>query len=172
MYLSEFQAQSSYQYGKTARSAFRWAGDVIAEDKAPLDMWSGDHEPSRVSRALLSSYSDHLFWRPALENALNHIENENSSYLDSFKTHDPEKFVGRTKGRMQSLYSSLSKGVHWEFFTSEIIMDEVTIKEAIKDSLSILSDLALVSHFIPTAVGCLKPNEAVQAYISLKEAIL
>jgi hypothetical protein len=172
MYLSEYQAQASYQYGRTARSAFRWAGDVMTEDRPSGDLWSGDQDPPKISRALLSPYSDHLFWKPGLERALNHIDENGHLALAEIKGRDPDRFVVRTKGQMQSLYSTLSKGVHWEFFTSGIIMDEVTLKEGIKDAFSLIGGLALVSHFIPTAVGCLPADEAVNTYISLKEATL
>jgi hypothetical protein len=172
MFLAEFQAQVNYQYGRSSRSAFRWSGDVIPEDKPPNELWSGDHEPHKISRALLSSYSEHLFWRPALENALNYVQDNHNPALQDIKSQEPDKFIGQTKGRFQGLYSTLSKGVHWEFFTSDIIMDEVTLKDAIKDTIGILSGLAFVSHFIPTAVGCVTAEQALQIYIEIKEAVL
>jgi hypothetical protein len=34
LYLSEFQTQPGYEYGKRAKSSFSWVGDVVPEEKS------------------------------------------------------------------------------------------------------------------------------------------
>ena len=63
-------------------------------------------------------------------------------------------------GRSSQLYSTLSKGVHWEFFTSVLVFDEFTVKSAIRDTCLLVGKLGLISHFVPTAFASLEPNEA------------
>lgn len=84
---------------------------------------------------------------------------------------DPETYMSMTRGLSLQLYSTLSKGVHWEFFTSTLIFDEDTVKTLIRDTLLLVGHLGLVSHFIPTAYASLAPMDAVSAYIQLREAI-
>lgn len=172
MYLSEFQSQANYNYGQTSKSTFRWTGDVMSDEKPPASMWSGDHEPTKVSRALLSSYSEHLFWKPGLENLLNYISDNQNHYLNDLKQEDPFSYIPKKRGKAASIYSTLSKGVHWEFFVSSIVMDESTIKSTMSDCISLVAELSLVSHFIPTAICRLPEDEALLKYIEIKEQLL
>src|SRR6266545_3729014 len=49
LYLSEFQTQPEYEYGRRAKSAFSWTGDVIPEEKAAQSLWSLDHDLPKIS---------------------------------------------------------------------------------------------------------------------------
>ncbi|WP_269932717.1 hypothetical protein [Aminobacter sp. HY435] len=152
LYLAEFQAQGGFEYGRPAKSGFKWTGDVLAEEKAANGLWNIDHDISKISRALFSSHADHIYWKPAIETALDYLSGTGRS--DSFpdlQRIDPETFVSTTKGKCASLYSTLSKGVHWEFFVSSVVMDEGTVKDAIRDCFINLANMGFISHFVPTA---------------------
>ena len=69
------------------------------------------------------------------------------------------------------LYSTLSKGVHWEFFTSALVFDDATVKAAIRDTCLLIGRLGLTSHFIPTAYASLSPLEAVEKYVSFRREL-
>jgi hypothetical protein len=168
LYLKSFQEQPGFQYGKAANSGFRWTGDVMPEDKGPQDLWGNDHSSSKVSRSLLSSYCEHVYWRPAIESVLDFASNVDDSVLTEIKQIDPENFVPTYRGRVSSLYSTLSKGVHWEFFVTSVIMDEGTIKDSIRETLISVGMISLASHFIPTAYRSLDPEGAIEAYVSLR----
>jgi hypothetical protein len=84
---------------------------------------------------------------------------------------DADSYIGETKGRSAQLYSTLSKGVHWEFFTSALLFDESTVKTAIRDTCLLVAQLGLTSHFVPTAYASLEPAEAVDEYISFRKVV-
>ncbi len=83
---------------------------------------------------------------------------------------NPETFTSSTKGRCTALYSTLSKGVHWDFFVSTVVMDEGTLKDSIRDCFIQVGILGFVSHFVPTAYRSLDQNEALAAYIDFRKA--
>lgn len=169
LYLSEFQGQPEYEYGKRAKSAFSWFGDVIPEEKPARDLWSVDYDVSRISRALFSQHLDHICWRPAVERMLDYISvNGSDPGLRDIVLLNSETYVSQCKGQSLQLYSTLSKGVHWEFFNSALQFDEPTVKNAIRDTCLLVGHLGLVSHFIPTAYASLEPDRALEAYLSFR----
>jgi hypothetical protein len=168
LYLTQFQMQQGFEYGRPSNSGFRWTGDVLPDEKSPQDMWGVDHNVSKVSRALFSPYAEHVYWRPAVEAALDFIATDNSDILQDLRSLEPDKYVGYIRGRCAALYSTLSKGVHWDFFTSSIILDEGTIKDSIRETLLALGSMALISHFIPTSYRSLDHAAAVEAYKALR----
>lgn len=169
LYLSEFQAQPEYEVGKRAKSAFAWSGDVMPDEKPNQSMWSIDHDLPKISRALLSKHFEHCFWRPAIDRMLDHVAaSETDPALNSVVNIDPDRFIDQVKGRSAQLYSTLSKGVHWEFFTSALLFDEATIKSAIRDTVVLVSELGLISHFIHTAYASLDANEAIANYKTVR----
>jgi len=172
LYLSEFQAQPEYEHGKRARSAFSWSGDVMPDDKATQQLWSLDNELPRISRALLSKHMEHVYWKPAVEKMLDFVSTLPSDpALAELLTLDADSYVSETRGRGAQLYSTLSKGVHWEFFTSALLFDELTVKAAIRDTCLLVSRLGLISHFVPTAYGSLSESEAIAEYVSFRRLL-
>lgn len=172
LYLSEFQATPEYEHGKRARSAFSWTGDVIPEDKSTQSLWNVDNDLPKISRALFSRHGEHIYWKPAATRMLDFISNcPPDPALADILSIDPDNFINGSKGKSMQLYSMLSKGVHWEFFTSALVFDEVTVKNAIRDTCLIVSQLGLISHFIPTAYASLKPEQAVNEYVSFRRLI-
>ena len=172
LYLSEFQAQPEYEHGKRARSAFSWTGDVIPDDKSAQILWSLDNDLLKISRALFSKHFEHIYWKPAVERMLDFVsKHQPDPGLTDILAIDAETYIGECKGRSMQLYSTLSKGVHWEFFTSALLFDEATVKNAIRDTCLIVSHLGLTSHFIPTAYASLEPGKAVDEYISFRKLV-
>lgn len=168
LYLAQFQTQQSFEYGKPTNSGFRWTGDVLPDDKVPPDLWGADHNLSKVSRALLSPYAEHVYWRTAIENTIDFVASDTSEALQDIRALDPNTYVSYLRGRSSALYSTLSKGVHWDFFASSVVLDEVTIKDATRETLLLLGGAALLSHFVPTCYRVLDPTVALDAYKTLR----
>jgi len=172
LYLSEFQTQPEYEYGKRVKSAFAWTGDVIPDDKQNTVLWSADYDVPKISRALFSKHFDHVFWKPALFRLLDHLSTLDSDpLLADVRSIDPDRFIDEIEGRSTQLYSTLSKGVHWEFFTSALIFDDVTVKNSIREAILLVAHLGLASHFVHTAYASLGPNVAVDCYKAIRRLI-
>ena len=169
LYLAEFQAQGAYEYGKPTKSGFKWTGDVFSEDKPLATLWHSDHDSSKVSRALFSPHVDAVHWQPAFDEALDYIANQGFSGFEELTSTDAGSFIPIAKGRCGPLYSKLSKGVHWDFFVASVMMDEGTLKDAIRDCLTVVSNLAFVSHFIPTCYRSMDRAQAAAEYLSFRE---
>ena len=172
LYLSEFQTQPEYAYGKRAKSAFSWTGDVIPEEKVSRDMWSVDHDLQKINRALFSRYLDHIYWKPAVERMLDFASSDRANpALTEILELEAETYMDVTRGKSLQLYATLSKGVHWEFFTSTLLFDEETVKSMIRETFLLVGHLGLTSHFIPTAYASLSPELALKTYITFREEI-
>lgn len=171
IYLSEFQTQPTFEAHRPSKSGFKWTGDVISDDKPSPNMWSADHDISKINRALFSQYFDHVYWKPAVEKTLDHVSSISNPALSEINSIDAERFITSTKGKCLQLYSTLSKGVHWEYFSSALVMDESTIKSAIRETCLIVGGIGLMSHFIPTAYASLTPDRAVDEYINFVGAL-
>lgn len=172
LYLSEFQSQPEYEPGKRAKSSFAWTGDVIPDEKPNQALWSIDHDLPKISRALFSKHVEHIFWKPAINKMLDHISSLGSDpLLADMANIDPDKFIDETKGKSTQLYSTLSKGVHWEFFTSTLLFDEVTVKSSIRETFLLVANLGLVSHFVHSAYASLPPAEAVECYKAIRRLV-
>lgn len=172
LYLSEFQAQQEYEYGKRAKSAFAWSGDVIPDEKSNQALWSVDHDLPKISRALFSKHFDHIFWKPASDRMLDYVSALGpDSLLEDLLKIDPERFIDETKGKSAQLYSTLSKGVHWEFFTSALLFDEATVKNSIRETFMLVANLGLISHFVHTSYATLEPSRAVECYKAFRRLV-
>jgi hypothetical protein len=172
LYLSEFQNQAEYEHGKRAKSSFSWTGDVVPPDERNQVLWNLDYDVPKISRALFSKHLDHIYWKPAVDKMLDFISSlPNDPNLAEIYSLDSETYLKEASGRSNQLYSMLSKGVHWEFFSSALLFDEQTIKNAIRDTCLLVAHLGLVSHFIPTAFSCLEPAEAVEKYVSYRRLL-
>jgi hypothetical protein len=172
MYLSEFQTQPEYEHGRRAKSAFSWVGDVVPEENPPQTLWSLDHDLSKISRAPYSRHLEHVYWRPAVDKMLDYVSSRASDpALTEILALDAETYISQTKGRSLQLYATLSKGVHWEFFTSVLVFDEATVKTMIRDTCLLVGHLGLTSHFIPTAYASLSPQRALEIYLSFRKAL-
>jgi hypothetical protein len=173
LYLSEFQNQSQYEHGKRAKSSFSWTGDVIPVDEKPQQpLWSVDYELPKISRALFARHLDHIYWKPAIEDMLDFVSSAGSNaILSEILMIESETYLNECRGKSSQLYSTLSKAVHWEFFTTALVFDEITVKAALRDTCLLVANLGLISHFIPTSFARIDPTKALNAYISYRELI-
>ena len=170
LFLREQQTQPTFSHGKPVKSGFKWQGDVMSIDIPPGDLWKNDLESSKISRSLLSDHTDHLFWRPAFERLLEKIDSFGSAQFPDITSLEPHNFTPTMKGRLANLYSSLSKGVHWEFFAPEAEYDEATLKDKLRDLFVLISMLGLTAHFSPTAYASMSDDDALSAYLNFRGA--
>lgn len=171
LYLRTFQSGPNFEYGKPAKYGFRWQGDVLASKAAPQEMWSTEHDESKINRALFSDYFDALFWKPAIESVLDQFTISGIRPPTLASSLELSAIIPSFRRRFATLYSTLSKGVHWEFFVDSIVIDEPTLKDCLQDTFLYLSEIALISHFVPSAHASFDPAEALEIYELLRTEI-
>jgi hypothetical protein len=173
LYLCEFQATPEYESGKRAKSSFSWVGDVIPLEERPNHvLWSIDNDLSKISRALMSRYLNHVYWAPAVDRMLDFVStNSSDPRLADILAFEAGTYIQHCKGKSAQLYSALSKGVHWEFFTTALMFDDATVKTLIRDTLLLVGHLGLTSHFIPTAYAAHTPEKALELYLSFRDDV-
>jgi hypothetical protein len=146
---------------------FKWTGDVIPKD-AVNQIWENKTEGHLINRALFSPYLDELFWKPAYIAALNYLELhclEKTSLLNQI---EPNDFMGRMKSELSRLYSTLSKGVHWDYVAPAAMLDVETLEVALDDAMSYVALLGFASHFVPTSYGRIDKTRAHEIYHRLR----
>ena len=68
------------------------------------------------------------------------------------------------------LYSLYSKGLHGDYLMMQVSpFDGVTSDEALRQTLDILIQMSLISHFVADLIDCLPPRKAIDAYEVAKE---
>ncbi|MGJ5035405.1 hypothetical protein ACQR13_14980 [Bradyrhizobium sp. HKCCYLRH3059] len=141
-------------------------------EKAAGSLWNLEADIIKISRALFSPHVEHLFWKPAINDMLDYISSTPTGAASADVVNiDSETFIKEVRGRSSQLYSTLSKGVHWEFFSSALVFGESTVKEGIRDTFLLLGLLGLASHFIPTAYARLQPAQALEAYEAFRRIV-
>lgn len=94
---------------------------MIPDDKANAGLWNIDHDAPKISRALFSKHSEHIYWKPAIMQMVNFLSgHEGHVHLSDVIGLDPDNYVSMAKGLSLQLYSAFSKGVHWEFFCKRV----------------------------------------------------
>jgi len=150
--LKRYQEHESYSLGIPHKASIQWQGDVISKAAPSEPLWKRIDDNS-LTTPLLSKYMAEIFWIPAFEQFLDDFEDEESIYLNSLRQRplEPEKIIDYFRSEAKTLYSSLSKGIHQEFVTSiDTVYDVQTLKNLLRETLDLVTKMALISHYIPT----------------------
>lgn len=168
--LRKCQMHGDYDLGSRAEPSFSWMGDIHTPNGKGEVNWGPGLKVVSASRALLDRPWDELSWRPAFESAIDVLPSHSSGWLTELRSIQPERFVPTLRGRMLSLYSAFSKGVHHEMVIDrELRLDAVTLAEYGRDLIRILSWLAFVSNFIEHSSVRLSKAEAVSSLVDLSD---
>ena len=162
------QENTDYELGKPHSSAIRWQGDVV--DKAVSNLWD-DKALGNPTRAILGAYQVELVMIDSAERIIGNC-NEDSigSWYNNLTQTDAKGLIERIKVKVNSLYSSLSKGVHHELLVPiESILDRNTVLTLINDTIYIVSTLSLLVSQVPHAYQSSPLESSLQLYKSCKE---
>ncbi len=168
------QSDSSYDLGKKAQSAVEWSGDIIAKSSPDHNLWFFDKKKESFERALLGNYIGDIVWKPAFRNLEDYIadNNYNSEWLDEISSCNENQNFERSKSIASRLFSSFSKGVHSECLIDiNFILDDVTLKNLIKDMYKLCATLALASHFVGFLATKIEIDRAISIFLEVEEMI-
>jgi len=168
--LRNCQLSSDYDIGSRAESAISWTGDVYTKDDKAVN-WSRSLKPANVSRAVLDSPWGEIAWAHAYQEAIDYIRSDRGVWVSELRSKSSEAFFSNVRGRLLSLYSSYSKGVHNELLIpKEIRLDESTLKSNSNDLVKCLAMLGYVSNFIDHTSTRFAMREAAEAFKLIQDS--
>jgi hypothetical protein len=161
--LKRYQEQPNYTLGIRHKISIEWKGDILP--KASISegqLWSKAEDKSLTS-PLLSDYMWDIYWIPAFNKLLDDMDNENNTCLIELKNIPPLGICQNLRIETEILYSSLSKGIHQEFIIPhEVAYDVITVQDLLQRTISLVTKLALISHYIPIAVASIDKGNLLQ----------
>lgn len=168
------QSDASYDLGKRAQIAVEWAGDIVAKNVAGTDRWKFDKKKDSFDRALLGNHMGDIIWKPGFRTLTDYIAENSlqSEWMNEIASCDEEQNFERSKSNAMRLFSSLSKGVHSECLVDiNIMLDEISLKNLVKDMFKLCSTLALASHFVEFLATKIEVERAVEIFGAVEEMV-
>lgn len=162
------QLHASYELGKQNPSSISWTGDIFSRDKAAAgDVWESSKLKNGPERSLLGMHFGDAAISPGLV-WLADQDCPSSMWVSNLsKEREPISWL---RGRLATLYSTLSKGVHAESLTdSRMTFDNVTIMEHQHDVYMLSSILAVASHASPLFMRSIEPAAALKILLMLEQ---
>lgn len=168
-----FQTSNTYSIDTRGKQAIQWSGDILLSENPPPNIWDPKLSQKDVSRALLSPYMGEFFWKPGFIALLDSIGNNiRNPWIIELQRISPDGIVHYFRREASKLYTSLSKGVHHEFVVSPtIIYDVDTVKVLLEETITLVVKMAFISHFIPTALARITPNNAIKYLSNIEKNI-
>ncbi|MEH6628498.1 MAG: hypothetical protein V7739_18825 [Motiliproteus sp.] len=161
------QERNDYDLGKPHSSAIRWQGDVV--DKAVSNIWD-EKSLKDPTRAILGAYQIELVM---INSAQRIIDEGNESSIGEWYgvliQTDAKGLIERLRSKINSLYSSLSKGIHHELLIpQESILDRDTVLNFLNDTFYVVATLGLLISRVPHAYQKCPKEEAFMNYKNSK----
>jgi len=152
------QEATGYDISVRHKISIQWSGDVIAPEPPPS--WEKLSRKNIVRTLLSDDYMGEIYWKQAFADLYNDMRNQtDSKWLEELCSNRPDGIAPYMRTEAGDLYSSLSKGVHQEFVVPLINYDSRTVKRLLKKTIALVAKMALVTHYIPTALGNLGRDE-------------
>ena len=167
--LREVQRQSDYNISTRNRISIQWQGDVVAKQKIP-NLWS-DKNMTEITRALVGDYYDHIFWRSAIDKLIDTVPSgRGGEWFGQMRGIGGRGFCSSARGTIQACYSSLSKGLHYEFvIPPESLFDRSTVTDLIRESLFVIASFGLAMTQIPHIPYGISLDRAMNIYENVQE---
>ena len=162
------QERADYELGKPHSSAIRWQGDVV--DKAVNDIWE-DKSLKDPTRAILGAYQVELVMINSAQKIFDEgdMQSIGEWYTDLTQT-DAKGLIEKMKSKINTLYSSMSKGIHHELLVpQESILDRDTVLNLLNDTFFVVATLGLLVSRIPHAYQKCPKEESFMYYKKSKE---
>ena len=168
--LKRYQEQPSYDLGVRHKISIEWKGDILPKSKITKDQLWNKVEDKTLTSPLLSDYMWDICWIPAFKGLLLDMGNENYASLIDSANIPPEGICQKLRKEAEVLYSSLSKGIHQEFIIPHgVTYDEVTVQNLLQRTILLITQLALISHYIPIAVASIDKTKLLQCLTGIEE---
>lgn len=166
LFVVGLQEQPTYTQEQSYQISIHWSGDIVAE--AVKNLWSDSQRPGQMTRALLGDYLDHLVWREAFD-----------AVTPDFKTGTLCKdlanltsigLVPALRGRSSRLYSTFSKGIHYEhYLPSTAQFDASTLTQTVGELVATLAQSGVVLSHCEWALLRPSPDDLREWFDTIKD---
>ena len=168
--VKRYQENPNYDISIRHKISIQWFGDVVASEKPPS--WEKLSNKNIVRALLTDEYMGEIYFKKAFEDLLDDNQDErDSEWLKELTTIQPDRVTSYVRTEADSIYSSLSKGIHQEFvipLTTKY--DKYTVKDLLQKTISLVSKLASITHYIPTAIGNINKNELLDCLKAIEKS--
>ncbi len=152
------QEATDYDISVRHNISIQWSGDVISPEPPPS--WKKLSHKNIVRTLFSDDYMGEIYWKQAFADLLNDMQGESGSeWLEELCSRQPGSIAPYMRTEAGKLYSSLSKGVHQEYVVSPEDYDRQTVRRLLKKTVALVAKMALITHYIPTALGNLGRDE-------------
>ena len=168
--LKRYQEQPSYDLGIRHKISIEWKGDILPKSNITKDQLWNKIDDKAFTSPLLSDYMWDIYWIPAFKRLLDDTENENHAYLSDLAKIPPDGICQNIRKEAEELYSSLSKGIHQEFIIPHgVAYDAITVQNLLQRTVVLITRLALISHYIPTASASIDKVKLLQYLANIEQ---
>ncbi|MEX8506585.1 hypothetical protein [Leptothrix ochracea] len=175
---------SDFKIGERNASSFNWSKDAIPTDLKIKhgSYWTQDSLGKGIIRSILDGHVADYVFTSAHELAVAAITDATQdkqklpSWLIRFTQFDEKQsqaILNELRIKASTAYSSLSKGIHFEFFGGDSTKPEANdITESIRNAIIVIATSGMYINFSDIALNKISDNEARDSFIDLVEFFL
>jgi hypothetical protein len=162
------QEQADYDLGKPHSSSIRWQGDIV--DKAVNNLWD-DKSLKDPTRAIFGAYQVQLVLISSAELIIDEgSESSMGEWYTDLSSTTPASAIESIKSKINTAYSSLSKGIHHELLVpQESILDRDTVISILNETLYVVSSISLLISQVPHVYKMANLEQSFTDYKKSKE---
>lgn len=164
------QNDASFLIDQSNPSSISWTGDLLPKPKLPTsNNWASENIAKGPERSLLGWHFGEVAITPGLQ-YLADLNNTDSIWLRELASQDnPFNWI---KGRLKNLYSTLSKGVHFEYLLDDHIdFDNDSIQQHMNDCFKMVFLLAAATHVSPLFSRSIPIANAIEALTNFESML-
>ncbi|WP_409268701.1 hypothetical protein [Massilia sp. BHUDP2] len=151
---------SDFSLGQRNNSSFNWTKDVLPDVKPPNSGWWSQDSLKQIHRTLLhGQMADYLFESthalliPDLTDWTTDYATLPNWITELLTIEAGDRVLGRLRKHATEAYSSLSKGIHFEFLKgSSTSLTKETVESSISDCITVIGTCALYTQFCDIAL--------------------
>ncbi len=164
-----------FKLGYRNASSFIWNKDVVPDTKPGSGFWTQESIGKGVHRALLDGHLADYVFSSVHKELIDEITDATKSeteltdwIIDLLKLERGEPVLSKIRTIATEAYSTLSKGVHFEFFLGkETKPDAKEIQKATSRAITALSTAALYTHFSDIAILSIDRPKAISSFLEI-----
>lgn len=163
------QEQHDYDLGKPHSSAIRWQGDVM-DNAESSNLWD-EKSLKDPTRAILGKYQVQLVLIESARIVFDQGDEDSmGEWYTQLSSIPPESTILSIKSKLNTAYSSLSKGIHHELLVpQESLLDRDTVVSLLNDVFYTIASISLLVSQVPHTYKKMEIEQTFNDYKNSKE---